>query len=1110
MTAPIREDTMTGAKGQQYRARIERLAAARRRRALSGAVSIFLAPVLAAWTFLAALNPLLGGLRFLPLVDFVVFWGAAAFSAVWAARWYASRSWSAAGLAATLGRSGGRGGLFLTALEFSAGEPRIGKYSPFLVAETVRRADGELDEVDAEPIMGRAGRPGWTLAAFAAALAVLAHVFATAEGTRFLLSAVSDPLVSFERRPSNNLVTSAGDIEVVSGEDVTVSVLRAGSRDDEVRVLWSDVPGVWDSEVLEPDPARTSRAGAEIFTHTFREVREDRAFRFEARDEATVPRRIAVIRRPVVNAVSAVIEYPGYMAAPPETVATLTGRLIAPEGSRVAIEGEASKELAGASLAFSGAGEVGLEAEGRTFRGSFYVDGPDTFRVDVTGIAGLTPERPPVYPVIALEDRAPAIEAISPGDGSSLPRSQIVDLVYAASDDYGLSRLTIAWRKEGAARFESARMPLPAGATLVEDTWTWSMEDLRIMPGDRVEWYLEAADNNTATGPGVTRTPVMVLVVPSLSELYAETREREEEQREGMDEIMEEGREIRDRLAELSEDVRARGEMDWSRRSEGKRLIEKHRELQEKIGEAADRLGETLDQLESNRMTSMEVGRKMEQIQSMLEKIQNEEIKAAIEKLRRMMEELSPEDVAAQMEDMEMQAGDLLSRLDRTIEALERLLDEQKMEEMMRRIEEMIERQRDIADSTGVKPDAEAADSQDELAGDFEEFESDLGELAGQKGDDSIPGLGETAESARQANIDSMMSSAAADLRSGERESASASQSEAVSEMLSLYTRLGRCQMQMSSMVDSRVTEAIERAIDELIEVSARQEAYAGRLRSARGGQAAGMTPGQFELRDAVQKITSELYNAARRSLRLPEAVFARLGLSSALMQETMDLAEVRKYHEAAMTAAAVPEQINLAVIELLHAASSSGGSGQGQGQSMQMLTGSQMEIDRQLRRMLEGGAAGMSMEQRAQMARLAAEQRRMEEMLERILEESQGAGRTLGRLDDLGEEMGEVARRLEQGDLDRDLLEREERVLSRLLESQRSLNRRDYSRRRRSRTGGDLEAREAGEGLAGDERREMLLEMIRRAMRGRGPVEYEELNRLYFRALAGEVRKIR
>jgi hypothetical protein len=315
----------------------------------------------------------------------------------------------------------------------------------------------------------------------------------------------------------------------------------------------------------------------------------------------------------------------------------------------------------------------------------------------------------------------------------------------------------------------------------------------------------------------------------------------------------------------------------------------------------------------------------------------------------------------------------------------------------------------------------------------------------------------------------------------------------------------------MSSVVDAKAKEQLERAVLELIETSKLQEEYASSLTSSGGRMPVPEMIGrQLVIRDAVATITDDLYDVARKSLRISPGTFTDLGAAIRGMEEAMSRVESKKTADASRAALGVPERINLAVISLLESIASSGSSSGGGQQGMKQLSGGQMRIDDGMRDMLGGQGGSWSMEERAAMSRLAAEQRSMEDLLQQILEESGGSQQMLGDLGDLGEEMDRIAQSLERGDLDRELLEREERVLSRLLESQRSLNRRDYSRRRESRTGADLRAADPGRGAYEPEDREVLLDRIRRAMREKGPAEYEELNRLYFRALSGKARERR
>ena len=101
-------------------------------------------------------------------------------------------------------------------------------------------------------------------------------------------------------------------------------------------------------------------------------------------------------------------------------------------------------------------------------------------------------------------------------------------------------------------------------------------------------------------------------------------------------------------------------------------------------------------------------------------------------------------------------------------------------------------------------------------------------------------------------------------------------------------------------------------------------------------------------------------------------------------------------------------------------------------------------------------------------------------------------------------DEMEEVIRDIEGGTLDENTLQKEERILSRLLDAQRSIHSRDYEKKRTSETAAEMysDARGVPESRP---QSQMLREEIRRAMALKAPGEFEDLIRLYFRALAEE-----
>jgi myosin heavy subunit len=211
-----------------------------------------------------------------------------------------------------------------------------------------------------------------------------------------------------------------------------------------------------------------------------------------------------------------------------------------------------------------------------------------------------------------------------------------------------------------------------------------------------------------------------------------------------------------------------------------------------------------------------------------------------------------------------------------------------------------------------------------------------------------------------------------------------------------------------------------------------------------------------------------------------------------------------------AASASQAVTSLNEATIELLTAAQSSqSGSGGGTGQQMsalQQMLQQQQQILQESQALLQLRAAQEKMlqERQAGIKRLAGQQRSLREMAEKMEKDLKENKRILGRMEKMVEEMDEVIRDLDSGVLDEQTVRNEERILSRLLDANRSVHSRDYERKRLSETAEDVFSDAEGTELPLAPS-QLLREEIRRAMSLKAPGEFEDLIRLYFRALAEE-----
>jgi hypothetical protein len=187
-----------------------------------------------------------------------------------------------------------------------------------------------------------------------------------------------------------------------------------------------------------------------------------------------------------------------------------------------------------------------------------------------------------------------------------------------------------------------------------------------------------------------------------------------------------------------------------------------------------------------------------------------------------------------------------------------------------------------------------------------------------------------------------------------------------------------------------------------------------------------------------------------------------------------------------------------------MNAMMQSGGQGMGMAglmQRLQRMSGQQQGINEGTKNL-----GGLSQEQAAALARLAAEQGVVRKSLEQLAREAAASGelsKMLGDLSRIAREMREVQTDLAGGSVTPETSKKQEQILSRLLDAQRSTRERDYEKQRRA-TAGRTPARRGPESIDAStaEGRTRLRRDLQKALEEGYAREYEEMIRRYFEIL--------
>jgi DNA-binding transcriptional regulator YiaG len=581
--------------------------------------------------------------------------------------------------------------------------------------------------------------------------------------------------------------------------------------------------------------------------------------------------------------------------------------------------------------------------------------------------------------------------------------------------------------------------------------------------------------------------------VPAASRVHRrdvhEDPEGDENRRTQLDDAIEKGRQLQQKYEKLARELKKNPEMDWKKEKEIQNALEKQKQVAEQVQKIAEDLQKEVSKMQDQQLVSADIAQKMEEIRKLMEQVQDETLRQYMERLQEAMKQISPEEIQRAMEKMQGSQEEFVKRLERTKALLEQFearagarsddrtrLRAPEATRAAGREDRAARRQgRREAEGRQAEPGLEERDGQNQDQKDKPQSDPARRPTEGSRRQDRSAAegsrrAGEGAEPGRPAaagpgeRADAAGESFAGDVRGVEAAAAGAAarraphQQNAEKSLRGLYEQLMEAQQSMSMSAQAEAGEKLAKAARQTLDVSMRQEDVTKQAPPQPDPKLNGeLAEQQQALMAAAGRVVNDLDELGKQSLAAPGQVTALLGEAMNRMQEG-----VRAYEKGNPLAGRIQGEeayglLNRAVVELNRSASSScqkPGNGSGTPKQMEDMMGQQQQLNdatRQFKQRLQN-PQNMTPEERAEMSRLLGEQQSIQSQLQDIERKARESRELLGRLDKMQDEMHEVVQDMQSESLDDETLRVQEKIVSRMLDAQRSLHKRDYKEERESR----------------------------------------------------------
>lgn len=595
-------------------------------------------------------------------------------------------------------------------------------------------------------------------------------------------------------------------------------------------------------------------------------------------------------------------------------------------------------------------------------------------------------------------------------------------------------------------------------------------------PGYQIEYWFEVWDNDGVHGPKMSKTQAWTIKIPDLNQIEEEKDNLTSNIKDDLTQSIQEAKKLQKELEQLWKDLANKRNISWEEKNKINSLLQRQKELQKELQKNNERSRELM-QFDPKSAENEEILQKQQKIQDMMEELLSDDMKKMMEELQKLMDEANQKDAQDKLEEIKLSNEDIQKELDRTLELFKQLEFEQKLQENIDKLDMLALEQKQLNkkldESKDDKTLQDVQNQQNQLKEDFQELQKELQKM--QDMNEKLESKTELPDTkAKEEQVKQDMSSVEQNLQKNNKKGASKSQKEAAQKIEEMKQSLQQAQQDMNEQAQEENLEDMRQLMENLVKLSFAQEDLMKDMKKTQTTDPKYNLQIQTQktLKDDAKMIEDSLFALSKRVPEIDPIVNKELNAVNENMSKVLDFLHNRRNFEANTKQQLVMTSVNnLALLfdEMIQSAQKQMSQQKGEsscnkpGSSGKPKPGNMRKSQQQLAKQLEqlkqelqkpkdgqGKPGGQSMSK--ELAKIAAQQEALRRQLQGMMEDMKANGeKPGGDLKKIGDLMEETERDIVNKRITDKTLDRQQEILTRLLESEKADRERDQDEKRES-----------------------------------------------------------
>ena len=521
--------------------------------------------------------------------------------------------------------------------------------------------------------------------------------------------------------------------------------------------------------------------------------------------------------------------------------------------------------------------------------------------------------------------------------------------------------------------------------------------------------------------------------------------------------------------------------MTWQDKKQIQDLLDKQKQIQENLEKIQQQYEQNNSLEEQFKNIDQSIIDKQNQLNELFNEVMDENTKKLAEELRNMLDKIDKNQVNQMLEKLKLSNKDIEKELDRNLELLKQADFEKKINESINKLNELSERQDKLSESTlDKKSDKDQIQNQQkEISKEFDETKEKLKEL--QEENNKLQEPNEFPDLSKdEQDIDNDMNGSIESMDKNDAKGASKSQKNASKKLNAMAQKLQSSEDDMDAMQNKEDLSMLRQILEDLIRISFDQEDQMKRTETINKSDPKYLTliQDQNNLKEDLGSVEDSLYQLGKREIMIKPFILREVSAINNNIAEAVKNLHSRNIPTAVIKQQFVMTSVNdlalmlsevMKQMELNAAASSKSGSsscnkpgGKGKKMSMKPIRGMQEQLNKEmeaLKKEMESMKNGQTKPIRLnqggmseKLAKLAAEQEEIRNEMSKYADQLNEEGiKDGGSMNDMMKKMEEIQKDLVNKKIVQETINRQQEILTRMLESEKAEMKRGVEEKRQS-----------------------------------------------------------